>query len=170
MDLQSYIRDVPDFPKKGILFKDITTLLLDGEAFAYTIAQFGARYRGSGVNKIVGIEARGFIFAAALAHELGLGMVPIRKVGKLPSRCVRKTYDLEYGTDSVEVHEDALGTADRVIVIDDVIATGGTLGAACELVESLGATIHEVATVIELTFLPGKEKLNNRPFFSLVQF
>jgi len=170
LDLAQYIRDVPDFPKPGILFKDITTLLLDGEAFAYTIDQLAERYRGAGLQKIVGIEARGFIFAAALAYKLGIGMVPVRKVGKLPAKCVRQTYDLEYGTDSVEVHEDAILQGDRVLVIDDVIATGGTLAAACALVEGLGAQIHEVTTVIELTFLPGVEKLQGRPFFSLVKF
>jgi adenine phosphoribosyltransferase len=170
MDLKAYIRDVPDFPKPGIVFKDITTLLRDGAAFGATINTLAERYRGRGIQRVVGIEARGFIFASALAYELGVGMVPVRKVGKLPAECVRQTYDLEYGTDSVEIHADALDRGEKVLVVDDVIATGGTLAATCELVEQVGGVIEEVACVIELTFLPGKEKLGGRPLFTMVQY
>jgi adenine phosphoribosyltransferase len=170
MDLKSYIRDVPDFPKPGIVFKDITTLLRDGEAFRYTIDLLAERYRGRGIRRIVGIEARGFIFAAALAYELGVGMVPVRKVGKLPAARVKQTYDLEYGTDCVEIHSDAIEPGEKVIIIDDLIATGGTLAATCDLVEQVGGAIEEVACIIELTFLPGKEKLRNRKLFTLLQY
>lgn len=170
MDLKQFIRDIPDFPKPGILFKDITPLIKDGKAFHHTIDQLAQRYQDKKLDKVVGIESRGFIFASALAYRLGIGMVPIRKVGKLPAKCVRETYDLEYGTDSIEIHEDAISAGDRILVIDDVIATGGTLAATCSLVKRLGGTIVEAATVIEITFLPGREKLGQCPFFTLLQF
>lgn len=170
MDITKHIRDVPDFPKPGIMFKDITPLLGHAEAFRSVIQQLAERYRDKQISKIIGIESRGFIFAAALAYELGAGMVPVRKVGKLPAKCIRETYDLEYGTDSVEIHEDALSPGDRVLVLDDVIATGGTLAASCRLAQLLKAEIVEVATVIELTFLPGREKLGGLPFFSLLKY
>ena len=170
MDLRSIIRDVPDFPKPGILFKDITPLLNNAEAFHQTIMELADRYRGMGIQKIVGIESRGFIFAAALAYEIGAGMVPVRKIGKLPAKTIRETYELEYGTDSVEIHEDAIMPGERVLVLDDVIATGGTLAAACRLVKILGGEIVEAATVVELTFLPGREKLAGFPFYALIQF
>jgi adenine phosphoribosyltransferase len=170
MDLKQYIRDVPDFPKPGILFKDITTLLQDGEAFGYAIRQMADRYRGQGIQKVAGIEARGFIFAAAVAYELGIGMVPIRKVGKLPAKCVKKTYDLEYGTDCVEIHEDAVSKGEKVLVVDDVIATGGTLAAACDLVGMVGGEVVEALVLVELTFLSGRDRMGGKPVFSLLSY
>jgi adenine phosphoribosyltransferase len=170
MDLTKTIRDVPDFPKPGILFKDITTLLKDPAAFRHSIDSLAERHAGRHIDKIVGVESRGFIFASALAYRLGAGMVPVRKVGKLPAKTIRETYALEYGTDSVEIHEDALTAGEDILVVDDLLATGGTLGATCKLVERLGGRIVEVNTVIELTFLGGREKLNQYPYFTLIQY
>jgi adenine phosphoribosyltransferase len=170
MDLKQFIRDVADFPKPGILFKDITPLIKSPEGFSDTIRQLASRYREQKLDKIIGIESRGFIFAAALAYELGAGMVPVRKVGKLPAKCLKETYELEYGTDCLEIHEDALERGERVLVLDDVIATGGTIAATCRLANLLGANLIEAATVIELTFLPGREKLGEVPFYSLIQY
>jgi adenine phosphoribosyltransferase len=170
IDLKTYIRDIPDFPKPGIIFKDITPLLKCPEAFRATIDQLAARYEGKGITQIVAIESRGFIFGAALAYAIGAGIVPVRKVGKLPAATFRESYELEYGTDSVEIHQDAITPQDRVVVLDDVIATGGTLAAACRLVRGSGGTIHEAATIIELTFLNGREKLEGVPFFSLLSY
>lgn len=169
-DLKEFIRDVPDFPKPGIMFKDITTLLKHPDAFRSSITRLADRYRDSGITKIVGIESRGFIFAAAVAYELGVGMVPVRKLGKLPAKCVQETYELEYGTDIVEMHCDALEKDEKVLVLDDVIATGGTLVAACKLVEVLGAHVIEIAAVVELEFLDGRRRLEGRPFFSLIRY
>lgn len=170
LDLKTFIRDVPDFPKPGINFKDITTLLKHPEAFRTSISQLAERYRSSGITKIVGVESRGFIFSSALAYELGVGLVPVRKLGKLPAQCVQEKYELEYGHDVVEMHRDAVEKEELVLVLDDVIATGGTLVAACRLVEVLGGKVVEVATVVELTMLNGRKKLDNRPFFSLIQY
>lgn len=170
VDLTRYIRDIPDFPKPGIIFKDITPLLKDGPAFRQAVDLLAGRAEGQGVTRIVGIESRGFIFAAAVAYRLGAGVVPVRKKGKLPHTCISESYELEYGIDCVEMHEDALSPGERVMVVDDVIATGGTLAAACRLVKQLGAEVVEAATVIELTFLPGREKLEGVPFSSLIQF
>jgi adenine phosphoribosyltransferase len=170
MNLHEIIRTIPDFPKPGISFKDITPVLANGKAFDHVIDVLARRYSAAGITKIVAIESRGFIFGAPLAVALGVGFVPIRKPGKLPAKTISRTYDLEYGTDAIEMHADALTSADRVVLVDDVVATGGTLAAACELVEHTGATIHEVAVVIELTFLPWKEKLGERALFSLVQY
>lgn len=170
VNLNDYIRDVPDFPKPGILFKDITPLIKDPGAFRHTIELLAERYQDQKITKVVGIESRGFIFAAALAYELNAGMVPVRKVGKLPAKTMRESYDLEYGTDCVEIHEDAIQPGERVLVVDDVIATGGTLGAACRLVKMLSGEIVEACTVIELTFLPGRKNLGDFPFYSLLQY
>lgn len=170
MQLTDYIRDVPDFPKPGILFKDITPLLKDGPAFHATVDQLAERYRHQGITKFVGIESRGFLFAAALAYALGAGVVPVRKKGKLPHVCLSESYELEYGIDCIEMHQDGVSAGEKVVVVDDVIATGGTLAAACRLVKSVGAELVEAVTVIELTFLPGREKLENIPFHSLVRF
>lgn len=170
LDLKACIRDVPDFPKAGIVYKDITTLLINPDAFRESIRILADRYRGRDINKIVGVESRGFIFSSALAYELGVGLVPVRKKGKLPSKCVQESYDLEYGTDVVEMHCDAIETGENVLVIDDLIATGGTLVAACKLVESLGGKVVEIAAVIELEFLSGRNKLDGRPFYSIIQF
>lgn len=170
LDLKLFIRDVPDFPKPGISYKDITTLLKHPDAFRASISQLADRYRGKGISKIAGVESRGFIFSSALAYELGVGLVPIRKLGKLPAQCVQEKYELEYGHDVVEMHTDAVEEGESVLVLDDVIATGGTLVAGCKLVEVLGGKVAEVATVVELQFLNGREKLEGRPFFSLIQY
>lgn len=170
MDLKEHIRDVPDFPKPGIIFKDVTPLLKSPEAFRHVTHLLAERYRPMNLTHAVGIESRGFIFAAALALELGIGFVPVRKPGKLPAKTIAEEYELEYGTDKIEVHEDALAPGDRVLLLDDVIATGGTLAASKRLIERLGADLVEAATVIELTFLPGREKLGNVPYYSIIQY
>lgn len=163
IDLRDYIRDVPDFPKPGITFKDITPLLRSAEAFNAAIAHLAAPFADDRGVKVAAIESRGFIFGAAVAQQLGLGFVPIRKPGKLPWRTHRSEYALEYGTDALEIHEDAVGPGDRVVVIDDVLATGGTASAAGELVRRLGADVIAYSIVIELTFLNGREKLGGTP-------
>lgn len=168
MDLLTFIRDIPDFPKPGIIFKDITPLLNNPAAFKDAIDQLASRYASKRIDKIVGIEARGFIFAGALAYRLGAGMVPVRKKGKLPYKTLSETYELEYGTDTMEMHEDAIKPGDHVLVLDDLIATGGTLAATCRLVEKLGGSIMEVATLIELSFLNGREKVKEYPYFTLL--
>jgi len=168
MDLLTFIRDIPDFPKPGIIFKDITPLLNNPEAFKASIEQLASRYAGTRIDKIVGIEACGFIFAGALAYRLGTGMVPVRKKGKLPYKTLSETYELEYGTDTMEMHEDAIKPGDHVLVLDDLIATGGTLAATCRLVEKLGGSIVEVAILIELSFLNGREKVKEYPYFTLL--
>lgn len=170
MNLKSFVRDVPDFPKPGIIFKDITPLLGDGEALRHAVRLLADRYRPMRVAKVAGIESRGFIFAAALACELGCGMVPIRKAGKLPYKTRRETYELEYGSDTIELHEDAVARGQRVVLVDDVIATGGTLAASTRLLQQLGAEVVEVACVIELTFLHGRDKLGPMPFHSLITY
>ncbi len=163
IDLRDYIRDVPDFPKPGIMFKDITPLLKAPEAFNAVIEYLSSPFAGEHGLKIAAIESRGFIFGAAVARQLGAGFVPIRKPGKLPWKTHRSEYALEYGTDSLEIHEDAVGPGDRVVVIDDVLATGGTASAAGELVRRLGAEVLAYAIVIELTFLNGRDKLGGTP-------
>jgi adenine phosphoribosyltransferase len=170
VDLKAYIRDIPDFPKPGVIFKDITPLLKAPAAFRAATDQLAERYRGKGITEVVAIESRGFIFGAALAYAIGAGLVPVRKVGKLPAATFRESYELEYGTDSVEIHQDAIVATDRVVVLDDVIATGGTLAAACRLVRSSGGSIYEAATIIELTDLGGRARLGTVPFFSIVTY
>lgn len=170
VNLTQYIRDVPDFPQPGIMFKDITPLIANPTAFRTVIQELAQRYQGREIDKVVGIESRGFIFGAALGYELGVGFVPVRKAGKLPAKCIQQTYDLEYGTATAEMHEDAIKRGERVVIVDDLIATGGTLGAACKLVAALGGEIVEVATVIELTFLPGRARLEGMPFYTMMQF
>lgn len=161
MDVLSKVRNVPDFPKPGIQFKDITTLISDGDAFKHVIGRMADRYRDSGLTKIVGIESRGFIFGAALAYELGLGFVPVRKLGKLPADTIKRSYALEYGEATVEIHRDSLDRKDRVVIIDDLLATGGTLEAACGLVTELGAKIEEIWVLIELAFLLGRARVSD---------
>ena len=170
MDLKKYIRNIPDFPKKGIIFRDITTLIQHPVAFSETIEIFHSRYKTKHIDIIAGIEARGFIFGAALAYKLGVGFVPIRKKGKLPWKTVSETYELEYGTDTIEIHEDAIESGKSVLLMDDLIATGGSLLAAKNLVEKLGGRILEAAVVIELVDLKGREKIAPLELFSLVQF
>jgi adenine phosphoribosyltransferase len=170
MDLKSAIRSIPNFPKKGIVFRDITTLLLDKAAFKQSIDQLENYCKGKKIDKILGIESRGFIFGGALADRMGVGFVPIRKKGKLPAKTIRQEYQLEYGTDSIEMHADALKPGDLVLVVDDLIATGGTLSATCKLVEQSGAKVIGIAALIELAFLPGREKLTGYDVFSLVKY
>jgi adenine phosphoribosyltransferase len=157
--LASHLRDVPDFPRPGIVFKDLTPLLADVDAFRYAVDAIADHAAGLTVDKVVGIEARGFIFAAAVAYRLGAGFVPVRKTGKLPWKTVTETYELEYGTDMLELHEDGIAPNDSVYVVDDVLATGGTAAATCRLVERLAGVIAGLAFVVELGFLEGRAKL-----------
>jgi len=169
-ELKSIIRDIPDFPKKGIVFKDITTLLSDGRHFQRMIDLIAHRYLGKNIQKIVGVEARGFILGSALAYKLGVGIALVRKPGKLPWKTVQKTYDLEYGTDTLEIHQDAFRAGERVVIADDLLATGGTVEAVVDLVEGLGAEIFECAFMAELEFLNGRRRLPEGKVFSLLQF
>lgn len=159
MDLSAYIRDVPDWPKEGIVFKDITPLLASPDGFTAAIDTLAESYEGVGVTKVMGAEARGFIFGGALAYKLGAGFVPARKPGKLPWNTTTVTYDLEYGTDSLEVHQDAFGPGDKVLIVDDVLATGGTAAAKAALVAETGAEVVGFAFLIELDFLDGRGRL-----------
>lgn len=167
--LKSIIRDVPDFPKPGIIFRDITPILSDNEAFRKVVRALLSRYTDKKITAVVVIESRGFLFGAPVAYELGASLVPLRKKGKLPYKTVETSYDLEYGTAAVEMHIDAINKGDRVLVIDDLLATGGTAAAACELVEKQGGTVVECAFVVELGFLNGRKKLKT-PVFSLVRY
>ncbi len=169
-DLKTLIREVPDFPKKGILFYDITTLLKDKTGFHGVIDGLKDHYRDAQVDMVLGIEARGFIFAPALAYALGAGFVPVRKPKKLPAECVSVTYDLEYGTDSLEMHKDAIGQGHRVLIVDDLLATGGTAAAAARMVKEAGGIVAGLGFVVELTFLPGRAKLDGLDVFSLLQY
>lgn len=168
--LAALIRDVPDFPKPGILFKDITTLIADPAGFKTTVDVFVERYRKQKIDKILGIESRGFIFGGAVAYALGCGFQVVRKPGKLPYKTKSATYQLEYGSDQLEIHEDAVHPGERVVLLDDLLATGGTMNAVAGLVRDLGAEVVECAFVIELEFLKGREKLGDWPVFSLVRF
>jgi len=169
-DLKQQIRNVPDFPKPGILFYDITTLLRDPKGFKATVDSLASPYAGKGIDLVIGIESRGFILGAAVAERLGAGLVPIRKPGKLPSRVIKETYDLEYGTDALELHSDAIERGQRVLIVDDVLATGGTAAAATQLVKTLGGELHGLAFLIELTFLNGKSKLPGHDVYSVLQY
>ncbi|MFB5651359.1 adenine phosphoribosyltransferase [Leptospira wolffii] len=157
--VKSKIRTIPDYPRKGILFRDITSLLLDPEGLALTIGTFVDRYAGKGITKVAGIEARGFIIGAPLAFQLGVGFIPIRKKGKLPSETVSQEYDLEYGKDTIEVHKDSVQPGDRILLMDDLIATGGTMIAAVQLLQKLGAEVPEAGVIIDLPDLGGAGKL-----------
>lgn len=159
MDLKTFIRDIPDYPKKGIIFKDITPLLADPSAFKYAIESMSEPFAGSGINKVVSIEARGFIFGAAISSRIGAGFVPVRKKGKLPYQTYGVSYQLEYGEDSLEMHQDAIVSGDKVLIVDDLLATGGTLAAAAELVSKFKAQVVGISCLIELSFLNGREKL-----------
>jgi len=170
MRLEDKIRSVPGFPKPEIIFRDITTLLLDGAAFAEVIDRMAAHWEGKKIDKVVGIESRGFIFGAPLALRLGCGFVPIRKPGKLPAETASAEYELEYGTDRIEVHVDALSRGERALVVDDLLATGGTAAAARALVEKLGARLAGFSFVIELADLAGRAKLGDADILSLVKF
>jgi adenine phosphoribosyltransferase len=168
--LKEYIRDVPDFPTKGILFKDITPLLGDGFAFHQAVSVFEERYRTSNVGRILAIEARGFVLGGALASLLGIGMVPLRKPGKLPYTKHSETYTLEYGETALEIHTDAVSRGETVVILDDVLATGGTALAATHLAEKVGAKIMEIAFLIELDFLEGRKMIDKYPVFSLLHY
>jgi adenine phosphoribosyltransferase len=169
-DLKKLIREVPDFPKPGILFYDITTLLKDKLGFRAVIDGLQHHYKDAQVDVVLGVEARGFIFAPALAYALRAGFVPVRKPKKLPAECVRVTYDLEYGTDTLEMHRDAIGNGCRVLIVDDLLATGGTAGATARMVRDAGGIVVGIGVVIELTFLNGRAKLPGDDVFSLLQY
>ena len=170
MDLKQHIRHVPDFPKAGILFYDITTLLRDPQGFARTVDVLADPYTGQGIDAVIGIESRGFILGAAVAQRIGAGFIPIRKPGKLPSKALKESYNLEYGTDALEIHEDAVDRGQRVLIVDDVLATGGTAAAAVQLVRRLGGELHGLAFLIELLVLGGKKKLPGEKVFSMLQY
>jgi adenine phosphoribosyltransferase len=170
MDLASTIRSVPDFPIEGILFYDITTLLKNPEALKASVDQLVDHYQDIEVDLIVGMESRGFIFGMPAAYQMGIGFVPVRKPGKLPAETVSESYDLEYGTNTLEIHVDAIEKGQKVLIVDDLLATGGTAKATCDLVEKLGGEIVGVAFVIELNFLNGREKLQGYDVFSLLQY
>jgi adenine phosphoribosyltransferase len=168
-DLARHIRDIPDFPKPGIVFKDITPLLADATAFRATVDQFVERYRGR-ADMVLGIESRGFIIGAAVAYGLGTGLAVVRKPGKLPARTYAARYDLEYGSDALEIHHDAVGDHHRVLIVDDLLATGGTASAAVELVQRCGGRVVACAFVIELAFLNGRQRLAGQDVFALVRY
>lgn len=159
VNLTEYIRDIPDWPKKGILFRDITPLLANPKAFASAVNALAGRYKNKNIDYVAAVEARGFIFGAAVAANLNVGFVPIRKKGKLPFKTASVTYDLEYGTDTLEVHTDAVKKGSNVLMIDDLLATGGTMAAACKLIEKIGGKIAGIAFLIELTALQGRKKI-----------
>jgi adenine phosphoribosyltransferase len=168
--LEDWIRDIPDFPQKGILFKDITPLLQDKAAFHAALDRLAAHYAGAGIQAVVGVESRGFIFGSVLAYLLNCGFVPVRKFGKLPYQTVTVEYELEYGTNIVEIHTDAIQPGQRVLIVDDLLATGGTVSAAMELVEKLGGHIAGIAFLVELTFLRGREQLKGHDVFALIKY
>lgn len=169
MDLKSCVRDIPDFPKKGIIFKDITTLLKNKAALRNTIDAIADKFKDESVDYVLSVEARGFIFGAAIAYKLGAGLIPVRKKGKLPHKTLSVTYDLEYGTDTLEIHQDAFKPGDRILIVDDLLATGGTVAAVSGLVEKMGGKIVGIAFVIELLPLKGREKLKGYEVFSLIK-
>jgi len=168
--IKAIIRDIPDFPQEGVLFKDITPILSDPALFKAAVDLFVERHRESGLDKIAVVESRGFVFGSAVAYLLGVGLVPIRKEGKLPAETVNATYQLEYGTATVEMHRDALQAGERVLLLDDLLATGGTAAASAGLVEKLGATVVEVDFLIELAFLNGREKLVSHQVYAPIVF
>jgi adenine phosphoribosyltransferase len=170
MEFEKLIRDVPDFPKKGIIFKDITTLLQDGEAFRQAMNQIMKKYLDARIDKVVGIEARGFILGGVLAYKLGCGFVPARKPGKLPAKTIREEYTLEYGSNALELHQDGIRKGERVLIVDDLLATGGTALATARLVEKLGGEVVAIQFLVELGFLNGREKLLHYPLHSLIAY
>lgn len=170
MDLAKTIRDIPNFPIEGVLFKDITTLLKDPAALHDTVERLADKFRGRGIEQVIAIESRGFIFGAPLAYELGAGLVPIRKPGKLPAETISVEYSLEYGQNTLQMHVDALASGQKVLIVDDLLATGGSARAAIQLAERLGAEVVGLAFVIELTFLHGRDKLQGYEVTSLIAF
>lgn len=168
--LKAKIRHVPDFPKAGILFYDITTLMQDPAGFHAAVGSLATPFRGHGIDLVVGIESRGFIFGAAVADRIGAGFSPVRKPGKLPSTCVRETYDLEYGSDSLEMHDDAVANGQRVLIVDDLLATGGTARATMDLVTRLGGKVHALAFLIELVALKGRQRLVGHAIHTVLKY
>lgn len=168
--LKQSIRNIPDFPKKGILFRDITTLLKDGQRFKDAIEVMTEKYMHQRIDKVLAVEARGFIFAGVIAYRLGAGFVPVRKRGKLPAEVFEVSYNLEYGTDTLQIHRDAVQTNERVLIVDDLLATGGTAKAVCQLIEKSGAQIVGIEFLIELVDLKGRAKLKNYPVHSIIRF
>ncbi len=168
--LKNIIRDIPDFPKKGIIFKDITTLLADAKSYQRMVDLLSHRYVGERIDKVVGVEARGFIIGAALAYKLGAGIVLVRKPGKLPSETFKKSYDLEYGTDTLEIHTDAIRKGERILIADDLLATGGTMAAVVDMVTGMGGEIVECCFMAELEFLHGRDRLPEGKVHSLLKF
>lgn len=170
MELSKFIRDVPDFPKSGIIFKDITTLLKNSEAFKEALNQLYSQVAKLEVDKVVAIESRGFIFGSLLAEKLNAGFVPVRKPGKLPAEKISESYQLEYGIDSLEIHIDAINKGDKVLIHDDLLATGGTVEAVCKMIEKLGGEIVGILFLIELDFLRGRDKLKKYPVYSIIHY
>ena len=170
MDLKETIRSIPDWPIKGVIFRDLTTLMQNPQAFQKSCNVLYERYKDMKIDKIVGIDARGFVFGAVLAYKLGIGFVPVRKKGKLPWKTIQETYSLEYGEDTLEIHEDAVEKCEKVIIVDDLIATGGTIGATVKLVKKLGADIIECAFVVELPDLKGRDQIQNCKVFAITEF
>jgi len=168
--LEKSIRNIPDFPKPGIIFRDITSLIQNKAAFKKAVDLLANKYKGKKIDKVVGVEARGFIFGASVAHRIGAGFIPVRKKGKLPCKTISATYELEYGTDTLEIHEDAIKPGEKIIIIDDLLATGGTVKAVTSLINQLKGKIQGIGFVIELVDLKGREKLKDYPVFSLVKF
>lgn len=170
MDLKQIIRSIPGWPIEGVIFRDVTTLMQNPEAFRESCDRLYHRYKDLGIDKIVGIDARGFVFGAVLAYQLGIGFVPVRKKGKLPCKSIQETYSLEYGQDTLEIHEDAIEKGEKIVIVDDLIATGGTVGAAVRLVEKLGGHLLECAFIVELPDLKGRDKIPGVKVFSLTEF
>ncbi len=168
LDIRSLIREIPDYPQPGVSFKDITTVLKDPQALQFVVHEMANRFRDKGIDTVIGVESRGFIFGAPLAYELGLGFVLVRKPGKLPAEKLHMEYDLEYGKDALEIHTDAIQPGQRVLLVDDLLATGGTISAAAKLVEQLGGEVAGFTFLIELAFLHGRSKLGNKEVASLV--
>ncbi|HCJ66966.1 MAG TPA: adenine phosphoribosyltransferase [Elusimicrobia bacterium] len=169
-NLKKFIRDVPDFPKKGVIFKDITTLLKEGEIFKKTVDLLVKKLEKKKIDKIVSMESRGFIFGGALAYKLGCGFIPVRKKGKLPWNRISVTYELEYGTDTLEIHQDAIEREENILIVDDVLATGGTAKGVAELIEKIGGKVVACVFLIELTFLKGRDKLKDYKIYSLLKY
>lgn len=170
MDYKKVIREIPDFPKPGILFYDLTTLFQNGPTFRCAMEEMAGRYKNTPIDYVLGVEARGFIVASSLAYQLQAGFIPVRKPGKLPAETIRKTYDLEYGTDSLEIHKDAIRPGQRVLIADDLLATGGTAAAVTGLVRDMGGVVVGTAFLVELEFLQGRNKLNGVDVYSLIQY
>jgi adenine phosphoribosyltransferase len=168
--LKKFIRNIPDFPKQGILFRDITTLLKNKTAFKKAIDGLAQTVKGKKIDYVVAVESRGFIFGAALAYKLGVGFVPVRKKGKLPAKTISVTYDLEYGTDTLQMHKDAIGPNSKILIVDDLLATGGTVSAVCQLSKKIGSKIVGIIFLIELCGLKGRDKLKGYPIYSLIQY